>query len=104
VAEHRPVVIIDGELQQVPLGDTIEQTTYISGDELGVPYASQTDFVGDTIIYKGWADVGTLTSAGTWRIQKIEFVGVDEDVVVTWADGDSNFDNIWESRLLYTYS
>lgn len=74
-----------------------------SGGEEDIPYAQQVDFEG-SIIYKGWAAVGSTTSASLWRIQKIEFVGLDEDVIITWADGDSNFDNIWDNRLILSYS
>lgn len=62
------------------------------------------DFVGETTIYKGWSNPGTPTSSAIWRIQRIAFVGVDEDVVITWADGDGNFDNIWDDRLSLSYS
>lgn len=99
--EHRPLVLIDGNWEQLPVGDVIAQDTI---EELEMSYAQRTDFVGDTIIYKGWADVGELESATTWRIQKIEFVGVDGDIVITWAEGDNNFDNVWNDRLIYTYS
>lgn len=74
-----------------------------SGGEDEIPYAQQVDFEGSTI-YKGWAAVGSSTSSSLWRIQKIEFVGLDEDVVITWADGDSNFDNIWDNRVSLSYS
>lgn len=74
-----------------------------SGGEDEIPYSTQVDFVGDTLIYKGQADPGTATSGALWRIQKIEFVGVDEDVVITWADGDALFNNVWDNRLSLTY-
>lgn len=99
--QHRPLVLIDGLWQQLPVGDVVAQDTI---EELEMSYAQRTDFVGDTIIYKGWAAVGEIESSSTWRIQKIEFVGVDEDIVITWAEGNNNFDNVWNNRLIYTYS
>lgn len=69
----------------------------------GVAYAQIIDIVSDYLIYKGWAAVGSLTSAPLWRIQKI-VIGFDDDVTKTWADGDAEFNNVWDNRLSFTYS
>jgi hypothetical protein len=61
---------------------------------------------GDTL-YIGDALPGTATSSATWSIKKIVFtedVGGNTDAVITWADGNSNRDNIWDNRLSLTYS
>jgi hypothetical protein len=68
-----------------------------------MPYAKQTDFVTDSLIYRGEAAVGSLTSAAAWRIRKL-VLGIDGDVSETWADGDANFDNIWDDRISLSYS
>lgn len=73
------------------------------GDE-ELPYSKQTDFVGETHIYKGIAAVGSSTSVAVWQIQKIEFVGADEDVSITWANGSAAFNNTWDSRESLTYT
>ena len=65
--------------------------------------AKRTDMVGDTIIYQGEAVVGTLNSASTWRIRLIT-LAVDGDVSTTWAEGNSNYNKVWNDRLTYTYS
>ncbi len=72
--------------------------------ELEVPYSQQVDFEGNDIIYKGWAATGSVTSDAVWRIQRITFVGTDDDVVMVWANGDGNFDNIWDDHLTLPYS
>jgi len=72
--------------------------------DLEMPYAQQVDFVNEDVIYKGWAETGTITSLPLWRIQKITFVGTDEDVTIEWADGNGNFDNVWDSRAGLTYT
>lgn len=69
----------------------------------GVAYAQIIDIVSDYLIYKGWAAVGSLTSAPLWRIQKI-VIGFDDDVTKTWADGDAEFNNVWDNRLGLAYS
>lgn len=68
-----------------------------------MPYAKKVDFIGDNVIISGKAAVGTQTSQSIWQLSRTEF-GVDDDVTVTWADGDAAFDNVWDNRLTYTYS
>jgi hypothetical protein len=99
--EYKPLVLKDGVIHQLPSGD------YISGDEKNVPQRKEIDFVGDTVIYKGWAVPGALTSQAVWKIQRIEFVGADKDVVYTWAgvtSNEANYDQIWDDRASLTYS
>jgi hypothetical protein len=81
----------------------IVATPHANDGELEVPYSQQVDFVGDDLIYKAWAATGSATTANVWRIQRITFVGTDDDVVIEWADGDGNFDNIWDDRASLTY-
>ncbi|HEY9701464.1 MAG TPA: hypothetical protein V6C58_03420 [Allocoleopsis sp.] len=73
------------------------------GGEEDMPYAKRVDFVSDTEFYKGEATVGEVTSAASWRIQKT-VLGNDGDVTVTWADGNANFDNVWDNRVSLSYS
>lgn len=72
--------------------------------DIEVPYNTQVDFVGETLIYKGWAAPGSGTNAPVWRIQRMTFVGSDEDLTVEWAEGDGDFDNIWDDRASLSYS
>ena len=60
----------------------------------------QVDSVGLTT-YLGYAEPGTVTSDTTWAVKRIVETG--NDVVITWADGDKSFDNIWDDRLTLTY-
>jgi hypothetical protein len=53
------------------------------------------------VLYVGLAAIGTATSAATWQVQKISTAS---GVVVTWADGNSSYDNIWDNRASLTYS
>lgn len=54
-----------------------------------------------TIAYLGNALPGISTSSAFWRISKIN---TTSGVITTWADGNSNFDNIWADRLSLNYS
>lgn len=78
------------------------RTISSSGTEEDV-YAKRVDFVGDTVIYKAEATAGTLDSASAWRIHRL-IISVDGDVSETWAEGNTNFNKIWNDRLTYTYS
>jgi len=62
--------------------------------------ALQLDEVGATT-YIGEAEPGSLTSLALWRIKRIVETGPDSEI--TWADGNSDFDNIWDNRLSLTY-
>ena len=47
---------------------------------------------------------GSSTSSAVWRVKKTVLSDTSDDVVITWADGNANFDNIWDNRLSLTYS
>jgi hypothetical protein len=64
------------------------------------PRTLRLDDTGD-ITYIGEADAGALTDAGVWRIKRVTESG--EDLILDWADGDEEFDNIWDNRLSLTY-
>lgn len=64
--------------------------------------AARYDQVSATISYSGMANPGSLTSNPVWRIRKIEASG--SDVVVTFANGSDAFNQIWDNRLILSYS
>lgn len=99
--EHRPIVLIDGTLKQLPIGDTIAGSSGTSPEE--ELYSKRIDFISDLILYKGEAVVGASESNAVWRIRKI-IIGNDGDITEIWADGDSSFNNIWDNRATYNYS
>ena len=66
-------------------------------------YSKRIDFITDNLIYRGEAAVGALNSAPVWRIRKIS-VGTDDDISETWVNGNANFTNVWDDRLLGVYS
>ena len=46
--------------------------------------------------YFGWAAINTATSAASWKIMRITYVG--NDFTIEWADGNALYDNIWNNR------
>jgi hypothetical protein len=55
------------------------------------------------VTYRGDALPGTATSAAAWRVQRLTQQS-DGDMAIEFADGDDNFDNIWDNRLSLSYS
>lgn len=55
--------------------------------------------------YSGWADTGNAdnTDLPVWRIKKSTHDGTG-DWLQAWADGNDDFDNIWDDRLSLTYT
>jgi hypothetical protein len=49
----------------------------------------------------GEALPGVAESSSGWRIKMMVVVG--DDLAVTWADGNANFDKTWDDRNTYTY-
>lgn len=63
------------------------------------------DTTSSTVYYFGEAQPGVLDAASTWRIQRITFITPGEDDVdIEWADGNSDFDKVWDDRLGLSYS
>ena len=60
-----------------------------------------TDSGDSNITYIGESAVGTATSSDDWRIRKIDY---SDGMEITWADGDSQFNNVWDDRESLSYS
>jgi len=59
-----------------------------------------------TVFYFGWAIPGSDTTAGKadarWKIKKID--STSNPTKTVWADGDTEYDNIWDNRASLSYS
>lgn len=55
-------------------------------------------------IYIGEANPGTGKGSAGWRIRKIIYDADGNITDIQYADGDANFDNIWNNRASYSYS
>lgn len=74
-------------------------------ETLAGQFAIQLDDVSTTgVTYIGKAAIGSSASSAVWQIKKIDETGTPIDMVITWADGNANFDNIWSNRLSLTYA
>jgi len=63
-------------------------------------YQLRVDTVSSTILYLGESDPGSLESASVWRIQKIDLT---TGVSINFANGEKEFDKVWDNRTGYTY-
>lgn len=71
-----------------------------SGSLLSADLAMQMIEVG-VYTYIGKAAIGSLTSDAVWKIYRLDET---HGLIVLWADGDNEFDNIWDDYNLLTYS
>ena len=55
-----------------------------------------------SVTFVGEAAPNSASSEAVWRIQKIDETG--EETVITYADGNSLFDNIWDNRTTLEYA
>ena len=51
----------------------------------------------------GLATTGSLTSGAVWQIRKLVYSGTNITEII-WADGDLNFDNVWDNHASLSYS
>lgn len=82
-----------------PAGDKVLHDVATSS----ATYATIVDEASATVTYVGKAKLGTAQASALWQIFKITESG-STITTITWADGNSNFDNVWNDRASLTYS
>jgi hypothetical protein len=100
------ILVWNGTWESKPLTAMLEEVGTVITTEK--QYTKRVDFYSSSpttgdIIFKGWADVGTVNSTSIWRIAKLT-INTDGDVTEQYADGNNNFDNIWDNRAILTYT
>jgi hypothetical protein len=76
-------------------------TLNVSGDFSQPVYAVRVDEATATVMYVGEASSGAAENASSWRIKKVD---TTSGTSITWADGNTNFDNRWDQRASLSYS
>lgn len=91
---------IDSKLSTPMPVDVSAQT----GDNvaLGNTWKKMIDEASASTIYIGLASPGSLVSTTSWQIKRITIAGAI--TAIEFADGDLNFDNIWNNRASLTYN
>ena len=95
VDRHVQVDVLSSALPSAASTETTLETISFGGFK----FTLHLDTVGD-IDYIGEASIGTLTSAASWRIKKVDST---TGTVITWA-GTGAFDQIWDNRVSLSYS
>ena len=70
--------------------------------DMGSPTSRRTDFVGDSLLYRGEAVPGAAETDPVWAVRRIEFLP-GGDVVEKWAAGSSAKSFVWSDRAAYEY-
>lgn len=61
------------------------------------------EYSGSNLLYFGLAKPGSANGSAVWRIYRLTWSGSNL-TAITLADGNSNFDNIWNNRTSLSYS
>ena len=99
LAETQPVSVASLPL---PSGAATSAKQDLLLAEIQVVRTCIVDQASATILYVGIADVGSSAAASVWQIKKLTTAG--DILTMTFADGNSNYDNIWNNRASLTYS
>lgn len=59
--------------------------------------AIRIDDAAGSITYVGFAIPGSSESSAVWQIMKID-ESTDPELIITWADGNDKYDNIWNNH------
>lgn len=84
------------------LNSSNELVTSGGGGSSATTYATNVDDFSATVTYVGKALPGSSVASAVWQISRITTSGTVS--LTTYADGDSNFDNIWNNRTSLSYS
>jgi hypothetical protein len=79
-----------------------QQVNLLTEDIFSSYFKTLIDKTSTTVIYIGKASIGSNTSAASWQITKIDLS--TSVISFLWADGNTNFDNVWDNRSSLTYS
>lgn len=95
---------LDAELANVAGVDVYRLRMVLTNaaDVGGAPETLRLDDVGGGLVYIGTAAPGSSENSASWRIKQVLTTGAD--LRILWADGNSNFDNVWADRLSLSYS
>ena len=66
-------------------------------------HTTKLDYVGSDLTYVGNAVAGSSSASAVWRIKKL-FYDSGKLVNVYYADGDTEFNNVWDNRASLSYS
>ncbi len=73
-------------------------------DEYSI-YSQRFDYAANgCLIYLGLAVPGTASSAAIWQIRRFTYDSQNNLETILMADGNVEFDNVWDDRASLSYS
>ena len=100
MADLQRVVLHDQELDVDVLITSNGELLVNTGGERTVLFAYDAD---SNLEYIGKASIGSTTDAAVWQIKKLAYTSGNL-VSIKWHDGDTSYDNVWDSRAGGSYS
>lgn len=73
---------------------------YLKERLVGIPHYTVREVTTATYTYNGFAEPGMATTAAKWLIIRETIA----DSTLLFADGNKNFDNVWDDHLTLSYS
>lgn len=86
---------VDAEKMEIGGLEIFRQRVALAPNSLRYRVVGNATFIGE-------APPGTPNSSAAWRIKKILTTGSDFDIL--WANGTSDFSNVWDDWNTVTYS
>lgn len=83
------------------ISGTISNEVTSPVNALDIPLATRIDEASDTVTYIGAAQPGAAAGAASWQIKKVD---TSSGTIITFADGDGLFNNVWNNRASLSYS
>lgn len=77
-----------------------KQDSLISGTSKLVGDESPMIATSGVYVYIGKAAPGSSTASAVWKIKRLD---TTSGIVGEWADGDTNYDNVWDNYASLTY-
>lgn len=74
------------------------------GREIGLDQKIAYDASNNAIYVGKTMDMGALTSEAKWQIYKMNYDANNNMDELRWADGNDNFDKVWDNRATYSYA
>jgi hypothetical protein len=77
---------------------------FVGREELLQQYNLELDEAASSITYIGEALPGSATNAALWRIKRLDESDPTVELIIKWAGGTDNFDQVWDNRAGLSYS
>lgn len=78
--------------------------TYSPATEVPAHAVAAENNANSDVVYLGLAPIGSSKAAAVWQIRKFSYDAGGGLTDVQWADGNGDYDNVWNDRAALAYS